>query len=951
MRKNAGFMIMTLLLLTVPALANAWTLTVKVAGGNATNNVTVLTGGVTKTLMGGSTHLYPSGAVTIASIVTPSAITLDGASVADFSAANALTSGSHTVAVSYPAAVLTGFTITQAEGGQIYAQNLNNTWTNSGVSGLTAGTILPVTIAADANHKIVSYSLNGGAAMSAGCTGAAGQVLPLSAAANGQVVTATYGVVGKVSASLFAPSNGVAGKAITCTVTATSNTDGLQYFLSTDNGATFTGPSATGTFTFTPAEGTYNVVAKVTSANDGQFVTPAVKIAVANAMTDANTGCVSCHSTNTPAIVAAYNAGTHGKSTASCKSCHDSAAGHGSVNAAGVKTFADGLPGALPVQKGDPKLAAAAGYVGSVVCSSCHSDKYASWSQTLHNKPLKQLSETGAGVLVNKSKTIDNTKDDFVNGLNFNNYGTATSNTGLTDNSGAKYDNPFNARKPNAPALSYDAATGKRFITIGAVSYEIFRAHGGNGKWKQRFQTKIGNAYYVLNVQYDEMNGRYEEYNGQNWYGVPTTGGWNLTGANAYTPIFISQATLADDVKTKMMTAYGLGKEGGPSNSSWDNRCTGCHQTGMQLAFLGDDTKGEVVAGYVELNVGCEACHGAGAAHVAKPAAGNILQPQKAFVTASTPDYFKADEVCGQCHNRTEGAGHLGANGTTNLVNLPTESPSRENTEDRTATTFYNTNSSDRLNDFVEKYNPGAYGNVDNSGTLKYDGQNFPKFAASNKHHQTFEEIQQGAHGAAVQSQPGHNKGLSCWSCHDSHAANSSNIKSSINGVATNKDDNTLCLACHAEGGDFGSVLKSELNGADKTNEWTAVNVHLSAKLGHTVAKDKYLQSIANGGTTFGAFGNNTIKVGNCISCHMPLTAKSGIQKVATTGDTSKKVGDVHNHAMKTVKASDISGNTVNGGAVNGKAGAATSVGTGVVTSCSVCHVSPDANPTAGNWW
>ncbi len=187
-------------------------------------------------------------------------------------------------------------------------------------------------------------------------------------------------------------------------------------------------------------------------------------------------------------------------------------------------------------------------------------------------------------------------------------------------------------------------------------------------------------------------------------------------------------------------------------------------------------------------------------------------------------------------------------------------------------------------------------------------------------------------------------------------------MKSSINGVATNKDDNTLCLACHAEGGDFTALPKSSIG--NLSAELGVVNTHLNAKLGYVgLDAGQYLSSVTKAGTSFPAFGNNTIKVGNCVSCHMPLTVVSGIQRDPATGLTAGKnvrgVGDVHNHTMKTVKASEVNGKIVLGGAVNGKAGGAASAdglpsatNTGVMTSCSVCHVPTDAAPsTGGNWW
>lgn len=148
------------------------------------------------------------------------------------------------------------------------------------------------------------------------------------------------------------------------------------------------------------------------------------------------------------------------------------------------------------VQRGDPVLAAASGYVGSQKCAECHPNEYIGWSKTLHNKVVKMFSELGTSILVNDHNS--NGKNDFEDGLDFNDPNFATT---------YGYTNPFSSRIPNAPVLS--ASGGKYYIQIGTTKYEVQRVHGGNGYWKQRYHTKIGNAYYVLPVQYNEVSKKY----------------------------------------------------------------------------------------------------------------------------------------------------------------------------------------------------------------------------------------------------------------------------------------------------------------------------------------------------------------------------------------------------------------------------------------------------------
>ena len=377
MRKNAGFMIMTLLLLTVPALANAWTLAVKVAGGTDTNNVAVsysyktgtqgvdeITKTATSTFKSTSSYMYPIGPVTVAAApgFTAGSLTLDGLPVVN--GVQVPTSGNHILAVAY-AATVTNFSVNLTQdpngGGQIYAENKNNTWTLDKVTGLVASDIVPIAIAADANHKILSYTI--GAVKTNVVNGTAGQVISKTATA-GDAVTATFGVAGQTTATLFAPTNGTTGVAISLNVTATSNDSPLTYAFAVSPAPAKAGVQAGSSFAFTPSSATtYTVTATVTSPNMVAPVVQTASIDVADAIVNANQACVSCHSTQSPTIVANYNASIHSNSAHSaCSACHTTATPHSAnINALNVNpaTFA---------------CATTAGAVakGKVFCTACH---------------------------------------------------------------------------------------------------------------------------------------------------------------------------------------------------------------------------------------------------------------------------------------------------------------------------------------------------------------------------------------------------------------------------------------------------------------------------------------------------------------------------------------------------------------------------------------------------
>lgn len=569
------------------------------------------------------------------------------------------------------------------------------------------------------------------------------------------------------------------------------------------------------------------------------------------------------------------------------------------------------VPTAAKVQKGDPAIAGAAGFVGSEKCQPCHPDQFVGWSNTLHNKPLKYFAELGSSILVNDRD--GNGVNDFADNLNFNNFssngkvnaaGLAAGVTkDLVDNTGKLYANPFNSRKPNAPILS--SSSGKFFIKMGATNYEIQRTQGGNGYWKQRYQTKIGNAYYVTPVQYNEFSKRYSQYNDTNWYSA---------GSSTFFSDTYGSDALVQAVAKKMVTTAA-----GPASSSWDNRCAGCHQTGLTAEFKTYSSpagrRSEVVAGYVEVNIGCEACHGPGATHVASQKASDIINPQK-LLAKDKSGLLLANEVCGKCHTRTEGFARFSS--AFGKVQQPVEAPSKRGA-DATKAVFPQVGQS--LVGFFESH-PGVWGTVTLTGAYGTDPitgtpqmNDFPVYAASRQHHQQWMDAEQGAHGAEKQ----HGSGLTCWSCHDPHStAKPHMIKASINGQPTDAHDNTLCLACHnADTGFTGA------NNLEKVKKHVATYIG-EAKADKITAANylKPVKPLTLGRYTSANYGFNSYRNGECISCHMPYTASSS--GILLDDNMKYKQGDIRNHTMKTLLTTPGAS-----GANNGP------------SSCSGCHAIP----------
>jgi len=235
------------------------------------------------------------------------------------------------------------------------------------------------------------------------------------------------------------------------------------------------------------------------------------------------------------------------------------------------------------------------------------------------------------------------------------------------------------------------------------VPYNVVRTYGGWG-WKQRYQVKIGNHHYILPFQWNQATSRWVPYNLQNWY--------------------------REDGSLKIPAV----------EKSFEMSCAGCHNTGLELkkADSGYESK------YVELNTGCEKCHGPGSEHVKSPnTKGKIIHPRKL-------QYERGLEVCGQCHTRG--------------VSVPN------------GTFEYPWNDKDnkpyKLGEPLSNYyqfKPGVWG----------DPQ-----AHSKSHHQQWLDFQKSGHFYAR---------VLCFDCHNPHGGPS---RSQLTQADHN---NNLCLSCHGK--------------------------------------------------------------------------------------------------------------------------------------------------------
>ncbi|RMG93429.1 MAG: hypothetical protein D6708_05290, partial [Candidatus Dadabacteria bacterium] len=449
-----------------------------------------------------------------------------------------------------------------------------------------------------------------------------------------------------------------------------------------------------------------------------------------------------------------------------------------------------------------------ASYVGSETCLKCHGEQQG-WAHSLHKFKLRSLDEPGATgqVLVNDSD--GNGVNDFVDGLDFNNPPAGYDVTGFD----------AQAAKGVAPVLGTDER-GTPTIKIGEVTYTVKYVLGGNGKWKQRYVTQIGNSHYILPVQYNETTRQYVAYHAGAWYDEDT--GDPIYGAGE-TPL------------TK-----------GKVNDSYERRCTGCHNTGLaaQVAFADGEWVTDFENG--ERNVGCEACHGPGSRHAAAPADDNIVNPAHIEAdrdvdgdgdTDTVDNLLLQNSVCTSCHSR--GSGMFEANGA------KTGYPSQVASD----------------GSFVP-FLPGEYWLDYYTPTTKdsdlWIDPDTGEMVGSKSHHQQGMDLAVGPHG------PDKPYDHPCFECHDVHRGADEvegAIAGEIDGVTIPVEDGeadgvVLCLACHAGHGPFETLSKDTLRAAVDGN----------------AAAESEVESLVTGHT------KHPVDESECANCHMPKTAKSAVK-------------------------------------------------------------------------
>jgi hypothetical protein len=84
--------------------------------------------------------------------------------------------------------------------------------------------------------------------------------------------------------------------------------------------------------------------------------------------------------------------------------------------------------------------------------------------------------------------------------------------------------------------------------------------------------------------------------------------------------------------------------------NDWNTQCATCHTTGYRITAYDEKAKKTLKSEFIEMSVGCEACHGPGAAHISSKRADR----KKTIFNPANADSQAQTRVCGYCHVRVE---------------------------------------------------------------------------------------------------------------------------------------------------------------------------------------------------------------------------------------------------------------------------------------------------------
>jgi hypothetical protein len=231
----------------------------------------------------------------------------------------------------------------------------------------------------------------------------------------------------------------------------------------------------------------------------------------------------------------------------------------------------------------------------------------------------------------------------------------------------------------------------------------------------------------------------------------------------------------------KQWNRYANAWEGYGQKNDWETQCATCHTTGYRITAYDPKNTAAMKVSMSEKNVGCEACHGPGAKHVASGSKADIYNSGKAAKA-------EADKVCGYCHVRVENDKWLTAQGnhSEHLPHPDLGQTYRAGKDDFTK--WY----PDKLlfpgvqpDDPINKNYPNT--DLNNAFFIDEAAQKSGYFEAR-KHHQEYQEHLQSKHAKAGL--------LTCSDCHSLHS-----VKGQVKVAAQS------CKSCHGDKMDYKAMM------------------------------------------------------------------------------------------------------------------------------------------------
>ncbi len=273
-----------------------------------------------------------------------------------------------------------------------------------------------------------------------------------------------------------------------------------------------------------------------------------------------------------------------------------------------LDALTDAVKGAPAAAAKKPNYVGAEGYVGSDACATCHKGIYDKWSTSWHTKKVTYGPN---------SEYFQEAKSEIF---------------------------PWVKEKWNE-----------------LDTYMILDRKDANTNYVAIDKVKIEEVDFVVGATRKQ---RYMVY----YDGGPRKA-WLATTQDGGISWKLDKSVVVDYPGNKERAGYKLlfieASKGGTLNAnnygewrSWQERCIACHTTGFDYQAW-DAAKAAYVKGeradlkdlfVADLRIGCEACHGQGKEHAAKPSKDNIINPAKLV----SKDLNAAQMVCEQCHTRPD---------------------------------------------------------------------------------------------------------------------------------------------------------------------------------------------------------------------------------------------------------------------------------------------------------